>query len=46
MVSLIQSNYMGFGSGLVIPELGFGSRTAAALFNMAEGSANQYMPGK
>ena len=46
MVSLIQSNYMGFGSGLVIPELGFGLQDRGSLFNMAEGSANQYMPGK
>ena len=44
MVSLIQSNYEGFGSGLVIPTLGFGLQDRGSLFNMAEGSANQYMP--
>ena len=46
MVSLIQSNYEGFGSGLVIPSLGFGLQDRGSLFNMARGSANQYMPGK
>jgi len=46
MVSLIQSNYEGFGSGLVIPSLGFGLQDRGSLFNMAEGSANQYEPGK
>ena len=46
MVSLIQSNYEGFGSGLVVPSLGFGLQDRGALFNMAEGSANQYQPGK
>ena len=45
MVSLIQSNYE-LGSGLVIPELGFGLQDRGSLFNMAKGSANQYMPGK
>eukprot|EP00966_Prymnesium_polylepis_P003442 79219-Prymnesium_polylepis.1 len=46
MVSLIQSNYEGFGSGLVVPELGFGLQDRGALFNMERGSANQYEPGK
>ena len=46
MVSLIQSNYEGFGSGLVVPSLGFGLQDRGSLFNMAKGSANQYMPGK
>jgi len=46
MVSLIQSNYEGFGSGLVIPSLGFGLQDRGSLFNMKEGSANQYEPGK
>jgi gamma-glutamyltranspeptidase / glutathione hydrolase len=44
MVSLIQSNFQGFGSGLVAG--GFGLQDRGSLFNMAEGSANQYMPGK
>ena len=42
----MQSNYEGFGSGLVIPSLGFGLQDRGSLFNMAAGSANQYMPGK
>ena len=39
MVSLIQSNFQGFGSGLVAG--GFGLQDRGNLFNMAEGSANQ-----
>jgi gamma-glutamyltranspeptidase len=39
MVSLIQSNFQGFGSGLVAG--GFGLQDRGSLFNMAEGSANQ-----
>ena len=46
MVSLIQSNYEGFGSGLVIPSLGFGLQDRGSLFNMKKGAANQYQPGK
>merc|ERR1719356_578998 len=46
MVSLIQSNYAGFGSGLVVPELGFGLQDRGSLFNMELGTANQYEPGK
>jgi len=46
MVSLIQSNYEGFGSGLVVPSLGFGLQDRGSLFNMQAGAANQYMPGK
>ena len=46
MVSLIQSNYEGFGSGLVVPELGFGLQDRGSLFNMEPGAANQYEPGK
>jgi len=44
MVSLIQSNYEGFGSGLVAA--GFGLQDRGSLFNMQEGAANQYQPGK
>lgn len=46
MVSLIQSNYEGFGSGLVVPSLGFGLQDRGSLFNMEAGAANQYEPGK
>ena len=34
MVSLIQSNYTGFGSGYVVPELGFGIQDRGALFTL------------
>jgi len=44
MVSLIQSNYEGFGSGLVAG--GFGLQDRGSLFNMQTGAANQYEPGK
>merc|ERR1719198_1347089 len=46
MVSLIQSNYEGFGSGLVVPSLGFGLQDRGALFNMNASAANAYEPGK
>ncbi len=46
MVSLIQSNYSGFGSGYVIPELGFGIQDRGALFNLQEGHPNVLEPRK
>ena len=46
MVSLIQSNYEGFGSGLVIPSLGFGLQDRGALFDMNASAANSWEPGK
>ncbi len=46
MVSLIQSNYAGFGSGVCIPELGFGLQNRGALFTFEEGHANKYEPEK
>ena len=50
MVSLIQSNYEGFGSGLVIPGLGFGLQDRGSLFNMPTltnvTTASNYQPGK
>lgn len=46
MVSLIQSNFAGFGSGVCVPELGFGFQNRGASFVMDEGHANEYAPGK
>jgi len=46
MVSLIQSNYTGFGSGYVVPELGFGIQDRGALFTLEEGHPNYLEPGK
>ena len=46
MVSLIQSNFSGFGSGVCIPELGFGFQNRGASFTFEKGHANEYQPGK
>ena len=46
MVSMIQSNYTGFGSGYVIPELGFGLQDRGNLFDLHPGRPNSYAPGK
>lgn len=46
MVSLIQSNYRGMGSGIVVPGLGFMFQDRGELFSMDSGHANVYAPGK
>ena len=46
MVSLIQSNYRGFGSGLCPPGLGFCLQDRGELFDLTPGRANTYAPGK
>jgi gamma-glutamyltranspeptidase/glutathione hydrolase len=46
MVSLIQSNYTGFGSGYVVPSLGFGIQDRGGLFSLDPTHANALAPGK
>ena len=46
MVSLIQSNYRGMGSGIVVPGLGFMFQDRGELFSMDAQHANVYAPGK
>ncbi|MDR7856975.1 gamma-glutamyltransferase [Tissierella sp.] len=46
MVSYIQSNYMGFGSGLVVPGTGIGLHNRGNNFNMKENHPNCVGPCK
>ncbi len=46
MVSLIQSNYRGMGSGMTPGELGFILQDRGEMFSLKEGHFNQYQPGK
>jgi gamma-glutamyltranspeptidase/glutathione hydrolase len=46
MVSYIQSNYMGFGSALVLPELGIAFQNRGFGFNLDRDSVKYVLPGK
>ncbi|MGH6888825.1 MAG: gamma-glutamyltransferase [Rhizomicrobium sp.] len=46
MVSLIQSNYRGMGSGLVADHLGFMFQDRGELYSLNPKAANVYAPGK
>ena len=46
MVSFIQSNYRGMGSGMVPPKLGFMLQDRGELFSIKRRQANSFEPGK
>ena len=46
MVSLIQSNYMGFGSGVVVPGTGISLQNRGAGFSVRPGDANEIRGGQ
>ena len=46
MISYIQSNYLGFGSGVVVPGTGIALQSRAACFTLERGHANEVAGGK
>ena len=46
MISMIQSNYRGMGSGLMPDDLGFMFQDRGELFSLVDGHPNIYAPGK
>ncbi len=46
MVSFIQSNYMGFGSGIVVRDTGIALQNRGADFSLDENAANALVGGK
>ncbi len=46
MISMIQSNYAGFGSGIVVPEWGIALQNRGAGFKLDPDHLNRFEPGK